>query len=107
MSKAAEERTTAKTAIPVARKTKTADRQPGTVMYIGPTIKKVVVKNTIFNNGLPAALEEQKKKMPILGSLIVPVEQLVEARKNMNKSSSAIRTCYEQVLSILQEEGDE
>jgi hypothetical protein len=88
----------------VAKKEKKAAKKEETLMYIGPTIPNVVSKNTVFNNGLPDALEKKKEEMPVLAQLIVPVESLSEARKNLAKSNSAIGTCYQQVLSDLQKE---
>lgn len=75
------------------------------VMYIGPTIKGVVSQNTIFNNGLPSSLEEKKKEIPALYSLVVPIEQLAQARKELKERNSVIGTCYKQVLLYLNEKG--
>lgn len=75
------------------------------MMYIGPTIKGVVVKNTIYNSGLPKALVEEGDKLPVIKSLIVPVSKVAEARKNLRNTNSAIGICYDQVLSFSKKGG--
>lgn len=82
----------------VKARSKTATKREGPVMYIGPTIKRVVSTNTIFNNGLPDRLKQKISEEPVIGTLIVPVNGLSEARKKLNEPASAIRACYEQVL---------
>lgn len=95
-----------KAAVPKT-KGKAPTKKSGTVMYIGPSIKGVATRNTIFNNGLPKALEKAAEKMPILHSLLIPVEKLPEARRKMTERNSSIRTCYEQVLfNLSKKEGE-
>lgn len=84
---------------------KTTTEKSGTVMYIGPAIKGVVAKNMIFSGKLPTALSEKEKEIPALHSLLIPIEDLPEARKKLKEGNSSIRTCYDQVLFLLQNEG--
>lgn len=89
----------------VKARSKTAMKRTEQVMYIGPSIKGVASTNTIFNNGLPDRLIQKIGEEPVIGTLIVPVKDLAEARKEINEPASAIRACYEQVLFYLEKGG--
>ena len=36
------------------------------VVYIGPELKNIISRNTIFKNGIPAEIEEKLSEMPLL-----------------------------------------
>ena len=60
------------------RKTVTNTKRE-TVMYIGPTVRGVVITGTLFKDGkLPALAEKRTEEMPVLQSLFVPVSKLAE-----------------------------
>lgn len=69
----------------------------GLVIYIGPTIPGAVAQNTVFNNGITAALAEEAEKLPAIKSLIVPVEKLAAAQKEIKINNSALTVCYRMV----------
>lgn len=73
-------------------------KEQKTVVYIGPTIQGVVRKNTIYTNGLPKALVEIQKTMPIVNNLVIDINELNEARKKLNNPSSALSAIYNKVL---------
>lgn len=78
-----------------------------TTMYIGPTIRGVVIQGTLFKGGkLPEMVTKKIENMPILQSLFVPVSKLGDARKERKDSKSAISICYEKAVEMLMEKED-
>lgn len=73
--------------------TKTA-QAAGPVVYCGPTIPGVAVKFTTYTNGTPAALAEAIKKKPVLGGLVVPLDQLPEVRRQFSTGRGRYCTLY-------------
>lgn len=68
---------------------------PQTVVYIGPSFPKGELSQyTVFNNGVPKFLEDHTAECAAIKSLIVPVEQLATARKNLSVTASAEHTLY-------------
>lgn len=72
-----------------------------TVVYVGPDIKNVVKKNTIFNNGLTKGLQKKIEQIPLLGGLIIPVEQLADANVQLSQKNSVLNTLYERVSNLI------
>lgn len=54
-----------------------------TVIYCGPSIKGVVQQYAHFNNGIPKRLQEYAETHKSVERLIVPIENLVETKKNI------------------------
>lgn len=71
--------------------------QKKTVVYIGPTIKSVVSTGTIYNNGLPESLKKEIEKFPLIGSLLIPVDELAAAQKELATPGSALAIIYAKV----------
>ena len=65
----------------------------GPVVYCGPTIPGVAVQFTTYTNGVPTALEEATKENPVLGGLVVPLEQLPEVGASSTPGPGAITPC--------------
>lgn len=85
----------------VQQKTKRKEEAKGiqgqrkeTVVYIGPTMKGVAITGGLYNNGLPEELKNEIEKRPMLRELVVPVERLAEAKKELAKPGSALATIY-------------
>lgn len=74
-----------------------APQEPQTVIYLGPSLKNIVLTGTIFNNGLPPRLEAAKTEQPAIGELLIPIGQAVEARKQLAVPGSALRNLYESI----------
>ena len=72
-----------------------------TVVYVGPDIKNVVKKNTIFNNGLTKGLQKKMDEIPLIGGLLIPVEQLADANVQLSKKGSVLNTLYERVKKMI------
>ena len=52
--------------------------EAGTLVYCGPTIPGVAKQFTSYRGGIPEALAAARKQTPVLGGLIVPLDQLRE-----------------------------
>lgn len=91
-------------AAPEAAENKTEQSKPAavekkTVVYIGPSIKNIVSTGTVYNNGLPAKLTQEIEKQPVIKSLIIPVEELAAAQKELATSGSALAVIYSRVVT--------
>lgn len=64
-------------------------------IYIGPTQKGLAIAGTVYNGDLPPALNEAIRITPVLGELVVPISQLVEANKKLADQNSALNKFYE------------
>lgn len=65
------------------------------VTYLGPTIKNVVEKGTVFSGGiLTTIFEEKLKERPMLKSLLIPTSGLVKAKKELGNKESALSAIY-------------
>lgn len=79
------------------KRTKKAAEAAGTVVYCGPSIKGVARQYTAYNNGLPEGLKQAAEKNKILAALIVPLEDLPEAMRQLRQKSGRIYTLYKAV----------
>lgn len=77
------------------------EAKTGTLVYIGPSIPRVALKGNIYNNGLPAKFKEIAKEIPALNELMVPVENLSRARREINHIGSYLATIYDYVQQKL------
>ncbi len=79
------------------KRTKKAAEAAGTVVYCGPPIKSVARQFTAYNNGIPEGLKQAAEKNKILAALIVPLEDLPEAMRQLRQKSGRIHTLYKAV----------
>lgn len=79
------------------KRTKKAAEAAGTVVYCGPSIKGVARQYTAYNNGIPEGLKQAAEKNKILAALIVPLEDLQEAMRQLRQRSGRIYTLYKAV----------
>ena len=68
--------------------------QATTVVYCGPSIPGVAKQYTAYTNGIPTALAEAIVKQPAMEGLVVPLEQLPEAMKNLRSGTGHISRLY-------------
>jgi hypothetical protein len=95
------------TAVKATTKRTVTNTKRETVMYIGPTVRGVVINGTLFKDGkLPALVEKRTEEMPVLQSLFVPVSKLAEAQKELKDSKSAMAICYSKAVEALTEKED-
>ena len=79
------------------KRTTKAAEAAGTVVYCGPSIKGVARQFTAYNNGIPEGLKQAAEKNKILAALIVPLEDLPEAMRQLRQKSGRIYTLYKAV----------
>lgn len=78
--------------------TKAKTNQNVTVMYIGPSIPNVVQASTVFKYGiLPEALNKFAEGKPYIKKLLVPIQELPAAMKELNSGKGALSTIYRKV----------
>lgn len=84
---------------PESKAAKAKEKEKRTLVYIGPSIKNLVSSGTVYNNGVPEALIQEMKEQPVIKSLLVPVEELAEARKELAQPGSALKIIYDKVVT--------
>lgn len=65
-----------------------------TVVYIGPTRCGILLTGTAFCGGYPPNVEKLIKEEPFLKDLMIPVEGLAEAGKEVRNPESALGALY-------------
>lgn len=95
----------AKTTAKVVASKKTA--KSAAVIYVGPSVRRVAAKNTVYSNGLTPMLKKFCEKYPVAKTLIVPVSELAEARAQLKESTSALRICYEEIEKELKKKEED
>ena len=65
-----------------------------TMVYIGPSIGHLVQTGTAFKGGYAPRMEAALKREPFLNDLMIPVEQLSEARKELRNPESGLAALY-------------
>lgn len=66
-------------------------------IYIGPTIPGVVTNWTIFKDKLPEHVERKAAENKNIARLIIPVSDVVEAKKRLNVEGSVEHTAYKNI----------
>lgn len=66
-------------------------------IYIGPSIRGVMTGTVFTGSDLPEHLVAAIEQQPVLKELIVPVSQLIEARKQLQDSNSAMSKYFRKV----------
>ena len=104
MGVVAKKETTNATTTNTTEEKKTVEKEP--VMYMGPDVKfkgSYIMNGTTFTNGLPNALEEFKKEVPVVSRLIVPISKLAETGAEIAKSGSVLNKLYAMAKDIAEE----
>ncbi len=81
----------------MTKRTSKAAGDAGTVVYCGPSIKGVARQFTAYNNGIPEGLKAATEKNKVLAAMIVPLEELPEAMRQLRQKSGRIYTLYKAV----------
>ena len=76
---------------------KTTKSTSKVVVYCGPTIPGVAKQYTVYKNGLTPALTEKTKRVPALGRLVLPLEDLPDAMRQMRMRSGPIYALFQAV----------
>lgn len=78
-----------------------AKKSAVSVMYIGPNVLNVVRKSTVFKNGVyPEALKAFIKEHPYTERLLIPLDSLAGAMKELAIEKSALSVIYNKVKSF-------
>lgn len=80
-----------------ARKQKKDAADNTTMVYCGPTIPGVAKQFTFYRDGLPAALEAVRKETPTLDGLIVSLEELPLAMRQLRMGTGLLFNLYRTV----------
>lgn len=72
------------------------------LIYIGPTIDGIAIRNTVYEK-LPEPLEAAIKKAPYLSGLCVPISELSKALKQISSKSG---TTYKLYIKALKESAE-
>jgi len=83
--------------MPEKRKVQSQEVKKETLVYLGPEIPGVAAVGTVFKNGLTKKLEEMTRELPAVKMLLVPVRNVVRTKKELEKESSVVKTCYQRV----------
>lgn len=63
-------------------------------IYIGPSLKGIA-RGTVFQNGLTPELKEKIQKMPAIAELVVPIERLRDANRELADPDSALSRFFQ------------
>lgn len=66
-------------------------------VYIGPTIPGVVNNGTIFKDKLPEHVEKKAAENKNIARLIIPVGEVLEAKKRLNIEGSVENVAYKNI----------
>ena len=80
-----------------------AEASGGTLVYCGPTIHGVAQQWTCYTNGLTSGLAALAAEDRAVAGLVLPLEQLPDARKQIAYKYGRIYTLYKRVLTGLAE----
>lgn len=87
-----------------AEKVREPKKETGPVIYVGPTIRKVIAGGTVFLNGrLPEAVKTAAKKCPAIMELIVPAKEGLKAQREASKEGTVLRRFYDEVKKLREE----
>lgn len=75
---------------PKAAAPKTAAKAAEPVVYLGPTIERVVLHGTVFDGEIPALLQARIEAQPFIAGLIFPISQYAPMAAEVNKKGSAL-----------------
>lgn len=73
------------------------------LMYVGPSLERIVQEGTVFRNGYPEKVKRVLNNYPILQDLIVPVESLAKVKKSIRNPESNISMVYRKAEKIRRE----
>lgn len=65
------------------------------VIYVGPNNMKLgLTRSTVYIDGLPAVVEQNKETYPLLYLLFVPIDCIEDAEKDLATEGSALSAAY-------------
>lgn len=85
--------------------TASGNRKDASRVYIGPGFRGAV-PGTVFTNGLTPALEGLVMEFPAAAELVVPVERLAGARRELSDPESALAGIYQAAAEQIRKKGE-
>lgn len=76
---------------------KKANKPGGTLVYCGPPIRGLIRQYTAFTGGVPAAVRERAEASKAFAALIIPLERLPDAMRQIQQKSGRYYTLYRAV----------
>ena len=71
------------------------------VIYLGPNKQKYgLMRNRVYEDGLPEYVEQAIKEVPEIEKLIVPVKDIERAKRLIRHKGSLMHRAYEVVASL-------
>lgn len=70
------------------------------VMYIGPDIERVVTENQIFTCRPEKKIEQAKAVDPLAEKLFVPMDDIVEKKRELERKGSLLNTAYRRLKKL-------
>lgn len=68
--------------------------QPTTLVYCGPSIPGVAKQYTFYRGGVSKPLAEAIAKTPALGELVIPLDRLPDAMRQLHNGTGTIYRLY-------------
>lgn len=87
-----------------AKKTKAEAKETTPVVYCGPSIPGVANQFTTYRNGVPAGLEEKAGEIPAIRDLLIPLDQLPDAMKQLRGGSGHVYRLHGLVRAKINQE---
>lgn len=68
--------------------------QPATLVYCGPSIPGVAKQYTFYRGGVSKPLAEAIAKNPTIGELVIPLDRLPDAMRQLRTGTGTIYRLY-------------
>ena len=77
----------------------------GTLIYLGPEIPGIISPGMALCNGLTPRMQKTAEEFPAFNRLLVPVGNVVKAKKELKNGTSTIAACYNRVMEYAVQKG--
>lgn len=69
------------------------------LMYIGPTVPGIAIKNRVYEE-IPESLKEAIKEVPEYGNLLIPITEYPEAELMLSTGKGYAASAYKKVADL-------
>lgn len=76
-----------------------------TLVYMGPEIPGVISSGMVLSNGLTPQMKKTAEEFPTFNRLLVPVGDVVRAKKKLKNETSSIAVCYNKAVEYATQKG--
>ena len=95
----------AKNKRPAGAKAPEQEKKTEPLMYIGPTIPGVAIRNRVYAE-IPESLTEAIGKIPEISNLLIPITDYPEAERMLSSGKGYAASAYKKVATTLKEGGN-